>query len=597
MNGRRVSAVLSSPVAGLCGLLLVSTGALPGCDLWIDRAEHKQRLGRVEDGSGEVNDPAEDPDHDGHIGNEDCDETNPNRYVGNTEIIGDEIDQDCDRRELCYRDADQDGYSSETETQVTVVSDSNWACETTSSFARFDVVVDCDDSRPTVNPDQTEIPCNGIDEDCDPAPSCTEQEVNFSSVSSGVNLTIQMEGDGKGRYVRGGFHSTTTGLGSFLVGAEDSDGVPEATTLYSLECATSDTDSCALIASEPLGRAAAVLGAAPTRPGLWELTETDLTLNTTGEAEDVWRSPTLSWLADTEFRLAPLSLFPVPDGLTAQVGVKLTGTPDFDGSDLIGNASVLALVTPAGNVTHTIRPVWSSGDIGSQLLEYGRSASVLRVDNFSTEHHIFVSSAVDGSTVERANLGGSTKDLITAVELSSTEPSFGDTVLACDVDGDGFDELLVAAPEEARTEGTGMRNGVVRLYDVWVGSTSLLGTWNGTVSSRMGKALACADLDGDGRDDVIIGAGDPASTASQGAVLVYFGKEEWMSTTEPFVLGPATADLSLRGTEDSGPIGWALAAVPDANGDGYDEVVIGLPFAANGGEEGGFALWMGNNRQ
>jgi hypothetical protein len=42
----------------------------------------------------------------------DCDDTNQGVNPGATEIVGDEVDQDCDAREICYRDVDDDGTGS-----------------------------------------------------------------------------------------------------------------------------------------------------------------------------------------------------------------------------------------------------------------------------------------------------------------------------------------------------------------------------------------------------------------------------------------------------------------------------------------------------
>ena len=40
----------------------------------------------------------------------DCDDSNPSAYPGAGETIGDGIDQDCDGGDICYIDADFDGF-------------------------------------------------------------------------------------------------------------------------------------------------------------------------------------------------------------------------------------------------------------------------------------------------------------------------------------------------------------------------------------------------------------------------------------------------------------------------------------------------------
>jgi hypothetical protein len=80
---------------------------------------------------------AHDPDGDGFIAPEDCDETNPWVHPGAEDRWYDGVDQDCDGRD----DFDQDGDG-------------------------HPVSEDCDDADPLVHPDAREI-CDGRDNDCD----------------------------------------------------------------------------------------------------------------------------------------------------------------------------------------------------------------------------------------------------------------------------------------------------------------------------------------------------------------------------------------------------------------------------------------------
>lgn len=65
-----------------------------------------------------------------------------------------------DYRALSYfADADGDGYADDD-------ADTVYACEATEAYPT-QTAGDCDDSNPEVNPDMTEIPGNGLDDDCD----------------------------------------------------------------------------------------------------------------------------------------------------------------------------------------------------------------------------------------------------------------------------------------------------------------------------------------------------------------------------------------------------------------------------------------------
>jgi hypothetical protein len=89
---------------------------------------------------------------------DDCDDTDASRYPGAVEVPGDDIDQDCDRRDLCYLDDDGDGFG-----DLLVLGDHD-ACEG-NGFVRTGG--DCDDADPAVSPGAAEVPIDGLDNDCD----------------------------------------------------------------------------------------------------------------------------------------------------------------------------------------------------------------------------------------------------------------------------------------------------------------------------------------------------------------------------------------------------------------------------------------------
>ena len=82
---------------------------------------------------------------------------------------GDETGVDCGGScspclTLCYLDADGDRYSDGTSETVETCSAHYYTAAQLSATSG-----DCDDSNPEINPDATEEPGNGIDEDCDGA--------------------------------------------------------------------------------------------------------------------------------------------------------------------------------------------------------------------------------------------------------------------------------------------------------------------------------------------------------------------------------------------------------------------------------------------
>jgi hypothetical protein len=72
----------------------------------------------------------------------------------------DGIDQDCDGAELCWVDADGDGFGG------TLVASSDLSCGGATAPG------DCDDADPARSPAQPEVPLDGVDQDCDGQEGC-----------------------------------------------------------------------------------------------------------------------------------------------------------------------------------------------------------------------------------------------------------------------------------------------------------------------------------------------------------------------------------------------------------------------------------------
>ena len=100
------------------------------------------------------------PDADGDgrasiaCGGDDCDDTDPDRFPGNTEICDAEnVDEDCQPDTFGSRDRDGDGYVDS-------------ACCNVQPGGDLLCGLDCDDERRGTNPDVPES-CDGLDNDCD----------------------------------------------------------------------------------------------------------------------------------------------------------------------------------------------------------------------------------------------------------------------------------------------------------------------------------------------------------------------------------------------------------------------------------------------
>jgi len=170
------------------------------------------------------------------------------------------------------------------------------------------------------------------------------------------------------------------------------------------------------------------------------------------------------------------------------------------------------------------------------------------------------------------------------------EEQFGYCTAVGDLDGDGSAELVVGAPGLADSTGTA-HTGAVYVFRLSVLDTlsaeihaAAIAEWTVVGCStrgRFGSAVAMADLDGDGFDDLAIGApvaGDESGIA-RGEVSVYFGGPggSWSN-------GPnAAPDVVLTGSLPGARLGFSMLA-RDVDDDGPAELLLSEP--GGGGTKG-----------
>ncbi|MFQ5910303.1 MAG: FG-GAP-like repeat-containing protein [Thermoplasmata archaeon] len=108
-----------------------------------------------------------------------------------------------------------------------------------------------------------------------------------------------------------------------------------------------------------------------------------------------------------------------------------------------------------------------------------------------------------------------------------------------------------------------------------------------------GISVASGDFDGDSSyaDDAVLGApGWYQATNDTGAVYVYSGTsirglsgDGTLSTPDKTIVGPGSTDAKF---------GWALTSL-NANGDGYDDLIVGAPYNGSSDDDGAVYAYIG----
>jgi hypothetical protein len=469
----------------------------------------------------------------------DCDDSDPLAFPGGEEHC-DGLDTDCDgtadeddalEAHAWYWDGDGDGWGD--------LSTPDTGCYPASGYTL--TAGDCDDADPAVWPGAAEVCGDGVDDDCDGIAAACTPRGSLELASADARLLGPGAGDGAGWAVAGAGDVDGDGYGDLAVGAP---GVGSGA-----------------------GSVALVFG--PVHGDL-DLGSADLTLLGEGSGDGAGRA--VAARSDEALLLvgADGADLAAPDaGAAYVVAISGLGTCSltYSYARLLGEAAsdaAGAALADLGDLTGDARSEMLVGAWGNDAAGAEAGAAYL----------------VDGSTAGDFGLAGSTARL--RGEVAGDRAGWA-VAGAGDVDGDGVGDMLIGAPWNAAA-------GIAYLLLAPPAGEFALADADarllGAPGDRAGSSLAgVGDVDGDGRDDFLVGAPDNG-VVDVGAGCAYLvagapsGDVALASVSGARLLGAAATDAA----------GWSVAGGGDVNGDGTPDLLVGAPWATGSAAASGSAF-------
>ena len=534
---------------------------------------------------------------------DDCDDTDPASHPLATEVVGDGVDQDCDGTEVCYVDADGDAHA---EAGGSTVVSSDIDCAGAGEATDTTPVDDCDDTDVTIHPEATELAGDAVDQDCDGSELCyvdaDDDGYRPDSTATVASADIDCTGTGEAEdtdptgdcddsfaLVSPAASEVCNDLDDDCNGSVD-DNATDADTWFpdADSDAYGDGSSSTLACDQPSGMVSRSGDCDDTddaiHPGAIELcwdTIDDDCDSLTATDPDCAPEGT-AWINDITFSgldtsaLGRVSLAGVED-LSADIDAVrelVVGSPDVG----MGSIYVYDVVDEGGYPTFSTSDALVQVQGLSSSSEFG--ATLVALPDFDGDGSGELAVAAPGSAgaVYVFSLDGSLQAASTASDadwsFTGDGSSFhaGDSMVHLgDVNGDGLDDLGLS--------GEGWDGGDGDAGSAWVvfgdsPSGTLSAGDHGVLAGEheddaAGAVGAPGDVNGDGYDDIVVGAAGSDDTASgAGKAYLYLGP----LSARRYELG--AAQLKVVGESASDAVGSAVFGTGDLDADGTPDFAV-----------------------